>query len=419
MNTKLILGIAVTHLITKKKQTIVAMLGVVFGISMFIVMISFMSGVNQFMEDAAMDGSPHVRIYKPIQMTDRKIVGHDHPNPSAAWFVVHHQLPDNDLPKIKHALQLWRQLEEMPEVEGVAPQVTSQAFFNNGSIKISGSIWGIDVAKQTALFDLKERMVEGEVNDLVTSNNSFILGKGLAGKLNAKVGDKVSITTPEGVNVLLRVVGIFSYGIGAQDETKSFASLKTVQKLMQKDPSYITDLNIKLKDFKQARPFASKISKEMSLYAEDWETANSSLLAGEKIRNSMTGIISITLLIVAGFGIYNIMHMNIMNKMKDIAILKAIGFGSKGIVGIFLLQSAIIGLLGGIVGVLIGYACCLLLDSVPFPAGEFLRVDTLPVNFDPKHYAAGLIFGVCTTLLAGYFPSKKASKVDPVQIIRG
>src|SRR5215204_3810830 len=99
MNSTLIFSIAFTHLITKKKQTIVAMLGVVFGISMFIVMISFMSGVNQFMEDAAMDGSPHVRIYKPIQVTDRKIIGYDNPKAADGWFVVHHQLPDNDLPR--------------------------------------------------------------------------------------------------------------------------------------------------------------------------------------------------------------------------------------------------------------------------------------------------------------------------------
>lgn len=417
MKLKLVLGIAITHLVTKKKQTIVAMLGVVFGISMFIVMIGFMTGVNQFMEDAAMDGSPHIRIYNPLLVNEEKIVGYE--KPSDEWVVVQHQLPENELPRVKNAVQLLDEIEALPEVEGVAPQLATQAFFNNGPIKISGSISGIDVEKQKALFEMEEKMTEGDLDELLTTNNSLILGRGLAKKLNAKVGNKVSITTPEGIHLMLRVVGIFSYGIGAQDEAKSYASLRTVQKILQKDPSYITDLNIKMKNYLDARPFAEKLSAQLHVFAEDWETANSSLLAGDKIRNAMTGIISLTLLLVAGFGIYNIMNMNIMNKMKDIAILKATGFQSGDIVGIFLLQSVIIGTIGGLLGVLIGYGCCRLLDVVPFPAGEFLRVDTLPVNFDPKYYVAGVFFGLITTLFAGYFPSKKAAKIDPVQIIRG
>jgi lipoprotein-releasing system permease protein len=93
--------------------------------------------------------------------------------------------------------------------------------------------------------------------------------------------------------------------------------------VLQRDPSYITDLHIKLKDYTEAKATGKKIASTFNVYTEDWETANASLLAGDKIRNAMTGVISFTLLLVAGFGIYNIMNMNIMNKMKDIAILKA------------------------------------------------------------------------------------------------
>jgi lipoprotein-releasing system permease protein len=105
--------------------------------------------------------------------------------------------------------------------------------------------------------------------------------------------------------------------------------------------------------------------------------------------------------------------------MKDIAILKATGFGGKDIVGIFLSQSVIIGTIGGLLGVAVGYACCLALDVTPFPEGDFFRMKTMPVNFNPKYFILGLWFGIVTTLFAGYFPAKKASNTDPVQIIRG
>jgi lipoprotein-releasing system permease protein len=113
------------------------------------------------------------------------------------------------------------------------------------------------------------------------------------------------------------------------------------------------------------------------------------------------------------------MNMNIINKMKDIAILKATGFQGKDITGIFLLQSLMIGVSGGMLGLLIGFFVSYLLSLTPFPAASFFRIETFPVNFKPLHYVAGLFFGFLTTLFAGYFPSKRAAKIDPVQIIRG
>ena len=418
MNWKLAINIALTHLFTKRKQTLVAMMGVMFGISMFITMISFMTGVNQWMEDVAMDGTPHVRIFNPMQVKEERIIDAVYAG-SHNWQVVAHQKPGNDLPKIRNAALLAKELEALPEVQGVAPQLATQAFFNNGPIKISGSISGIDVRKQQALFNLQSKVEDGSLDDLLTASNSILLGRGLARKLNAVVGNRVSITTPEGATILLKVVGTFSYGISTFDDTKAFATISTVQKILQKDPSYVTDLHIKLKDYRQSKAFAQKLQPRFSVYAEDWEAANASLLAGDVIRNMMTGIISFTLLLVAGFGIYNIMNMNIMNKMKDIAILKATGFEGGDIVGIFLLQSVIIGIIGGLLGLLLGYGCCCLLRVTPFPAGEFWRMNTLPVNFDGRFYAAGMLFGFVTTLLAGYFPSKRAAKIDPVKIIRG
>lgn len=419
MNWKLIFQIAITHLLTKPKQTVVAMMGVMFGISMFIIMISFMTGVNNFMEDMAMDGSPHVRIYNPLEVKEAKIIDQATWTGKESWNVVYHQRPKNDLPKVKDALFMAGEIEKLPEVEGVAPQVATQVFFNNGPIEIAGTMSGVDIEKQATLFNLESKMDEGSLYNLLTSSNAIVIGKGLAEKVNVKIGDRVSVTTPQGNNLVLKVVGIFSYGIASFDDTKSYASIATVQKILMRDPSYITDLHIKLADHRDARPFAKGLESALKVHAEDWETANSSLLAGDKIRNTMTGVISFTLLLVAGFGIYNIMNMNIINKMKDIAILKATGFQGKDIIGIFLLQSVIIGIMGGLLGLLLGYGGSYLLSITPFPEAKFMRLKTLPVNFDSAFYIMGLCFGFLTTLFAGYFPARKASRMDPVRIIRG
>src|SRR5262249_3308003 len=147
MNWKLAFSIANVHLLTKKKQTIIAMLGVMFGISMFIIMISFMTGVNKFLDDLAMDNTPHVHIYKPVEIGQRKIIA-DAPGATANWFVVAHQRPKNTLPKIKNGLKLMDDIATMPEELGVAPQASSQVFYNNGPVQIPGTIFGIDVKEQ-------------------------------------------------------------------------------------------------------------------------------------------------------------------------------------------------------------------------------------------------------------------------------
>ncbi len=420
MNWKLAFSIASTHLLTKKRQSIIAMLGVTFGISMFIIMISFMTGVNDFLEDMAMDNTPHIRIYKPIELKDKKIIADGKVQDDKNWYVLEHQRPKRELTKIKNGLIVAQQIADMPEVTGVAPQVGTQVFFNNGPTQIPGTLSGIDIDMQKKLFQLDEKMDEGALEDLLKGSDVIVVGKGLAKKMNVKVGDRVSVTTPEGNNVNVRIAGIFSFGIAAWDESKSYATLATVQKIMGVDPSYVTELHLKIKDKTQAKAFKDKLQQRYpDIYMEDWEAANASILAGTVIRNVMTIVVCVTLLIVAGFGIYNIMNMNIINKMKDIAILKATGFQGNDITGIFLLQSLMIGIGGGVIGLLIGWVVSYLLSRTPFPAGEVVRMSTFPVNFKLFHYMAGLFFGFLTTLFAGYFPSKRAAKVDPVQIIRG
>jgi lipoprotein-releasing system permease protein len=377
-----------------------------------------MTGVNQFIEDVAMDGSPHVRVFNPLQVKEEQVID-QLPAYANAWQVVHHQRAKEELPRIKDALQLMAQLEKRQGVEGVAPQVSTQVFFNNGPLQISGIMNGIDVKKQKELFNLESKMHLGDLEELQRSHDAIILGFGLAKKLNARLGDRISITTPLGNHLLLRVAGIFSYGLGQLDETKSFAAIGTVQKVLQKSPSYITDLHIKLADHTAAKSVASQLQKQYNIHTEDWETANASIMASEKIRNVMTGVVSFTLLLVAGFGIYNIMNMNIVNKLKDISILKATGFQGKDIIAIFLLQSIMIGVMGGLGGILVGYGFCSLLDITPFPEGDFFRMKDMPVNFDPRFYAFGMLFGFITTLIAGFFPALKASRIDPVAIIRG
>ena len=413
---KLAIEIAKTHLLSKPKQTLVAMLGVTFGIGMFIGMVGLMTGLNNFTEELTMTSSPDIHIYNDITQDRPTILSEVNPN---GLNLVLHQKPKKETSKLRNALQIAEAIRKDPRVIGVAPTLSSQVFYNYGPVELNGVISGVDIIEEDKLFDLRSKMKSGRIEDLKASTDGIIMGTGLARKLNVKTGDRVVITTPQGYTMTLKIVGTFQMGIGTVDNIRSYANISTVQVILQQDQSYITDINIKLRDLHEAKNIAPQFQAIAGYKAEDWQTANSTFLTGVMIRNILTYSVSITLLIVAGFGIYNILNMTIYNKMKDIAILKAMGFSGRDVKRIFMIQSLVIGLVGSLAGLVIGYLLSYAISKAPFDGGDFISLDHFPVSFDPKYYIIGVIFGVATTAVAGYMPSRKASRLDPIEILRG
>jgi lipoprotein-releasing system permease protein len=413
---KLAFEIAKTHLLSRPRQTIVAMLGVTFGIGMFIAMVSLMTGLNDFTEELTMTSSPDIHLYNDVAERRPSIVETYHEN---ALTYVHHQKPKKETARIRHAFQITEALRRDERVIGVAPMLASQVFYNFGPVQLNGTISGVDTIEEDKLFNLRAKMKAGTIEDLSASHDGIIMGSGLAKKLNTAIGERVVITTPQGYTMTLKIVGIFQMGIGTVDNVRSYANISMVQTILQQDQSYITDINIKLKDLNEAKAIAPEYSKMSGYKAEDWETANATFLTGSMIRNILTYSVSITLLVVAGFGIYNILNMTIYSKIKDIAILKAMGFSASDVKYVFLIQALVIGLVGSMLGLCIGYGLSYLISKAPFNGGDVVSLDHLPVNFDPVYYLIGIVFGVSTTAFAGYMPSRKAGKVDPIEILRG
>src|SRR5690606_33630510 len=309
---RLVVEIAKTHLVSKPKQTLIAMLGVTFGIGMFIALVSLMTGLNDFTEELTMASSADIRIYNDITENRASIADAVNAN---GINIVHHQKPKKETAKVRNALQITEIIRRDPRVLGAAPTLSSQVFYNYGPVELPGNMAGVDILEEDKLFDLRSKMKAGQIEDLLANNDGIIIGTGIARKMNVKVGDRIVITTPQGHTMPLKIVGLFQMGIGTIDNVRSYANISTVQTILQQDHSYITDINIKLVDLLQAKTVASEYQAMFGYKAEDWETANSTFLTGIVIRNIITYSVSFTLLIVAGFGIYNILNMTIMNKM--------------------------------------------------------------------------------------------------------
>jgi lipoprotein-releasing system permease protein len=304
-------------------------------------------------------------------------------------------------------------------VTGIAPKITAQVFFNDGAIDITGVINGIDAKAESSLFYFADYVTEGDPLDIQNVSNSIILGKGLAAKLLANRGDVVQVTTAKQERFSLKVVGFFQSGLQELDKVQSFASIGTAQKIVGKPNNYVTDIQLKITDIAMAPVIAKEYARLFQVDAEDIQTANSQFETGSFVRSLISYSVGIVLLVVAGFGIYNILNMMIYEKMDSIAILKATGFSGKDVNHIFMVIALSIGFFGGMLGLFFGFLLSLLIDQVPFNTASLPTIKTYPINYNPVFYIIGSSFSLVTTYLAGWSPARKASRIDPVIIIRG
>ena len=417
MNFKLILNIAFHLLRARLKQTIVAAVGVTFGIAMFISLVSFMNGLNDLLDGLMLNRTPHVRLYNEIKPSENQPVMLSDKYKNDINFISSIKPKDRGK-SIYNSKAIIRYLKQDNRIIDVAPKITTPVFFNSGTIEISGIISGIDVSAEEKLFTLSDYIIEGKIADL-EQNNSIIVGKGLADKMLLVKGDIIKITTAKGNLASLKIVGISQIGIAEIDDISSYTSLATAQKLLGEATNYITDIQIKLYDIASAPAVAKEFHEKFDLDAIDYQTANSQFETGSSVRSIISYAVGIVLLIVAGFGIYNILNMMIFEKMDSIAILKATGFSGNDVKWIFISLSLIIGITGGLFGLLFGFIFTNIIDNIPFNTASLPTVTTYPINYNPLFYIIGISFALITTLIAGLFPAIKASKVDPVDIIRG
>ncbi|SRX75180.1 ABC transporter permease [Aequorivita antarctica] len=418
MKVKHITEIAIALMLARWKQTLVAAIGVTFSIAFFISLLGFMEGLNELLDGMVLNRTPHVRLYNDILPSKLQ------PIDLSKEYKNHHNFissvkPTNTRKEIYNAQQIINQLNKDERVIGVAPKITAQVFYNLGNIDLNGIINGVDTEKEAKLFSFSDYVIDGDYKELKIIPNSIILGKGAADIMMAKIGDIITVTSTEGEQFSLKVIGFFQSGIADIDKVQSYASLSTTQKILGENSNYISDIQIKLKDIDQAPALAREYGNFFKIDAEDIQTANAQFETGSSVRSIISYAVGITLLIVSGFGIYNILNMLIYEKMDTIAILKATGFAGADVKKIFITISMSIGIAGALAGLLFGFLLSLIIDAIPFHTSSLPTVTTYPINYGIQYYSIAAIFALATTYLAGWLPARKASKVDPVLIIRG
>lgn len=400
--------IAKTYIISNKKLTAVAVLGVLLGMSIYIFMNCLMVGFDKSSSASIFKSTPHIRVYKD-DVISRPL---DSTAPLTPVIINPKVVPvSNTISNPKSVIQTLQTLES---VRIVTPQVTANVFYNNGKTQLSGLAIGVEPEEANAMFSIRSFMVEGDFDLLKTNPNGIVVGSGIASKMNLALQDNLNLTSSKGVNRTYKVLGIFKTNNSTVDKTKTYLNLAAAQQLVKESSSYITDINVAIENPEDAAQVASKIEQVSGYRAEGWKQANETFMAANKMRKIIITFVSLTILIVAGFGIYNILNMTVSQKINDIAILKAMGFKGKDVIRIFVTQAITIGLLGVIGGILLAILLITLLKQV-YVGGD---IGYFPIDYEVKKFVQGIVIGLVITFFAGYIPAKKAANVDPVSIFR-
>ncbi len=407
----LIFSIAWTHVTARLRQTLVGILGVATGIGFSVMMAALMEGSQNDFVKQLVDALPHISI------TDEKRSAPEQPAQAVyKAAAISGVSTETERRGISNPYAILATLDGW--LPGAATlSVQTKALIRSGGRDLAVGIVGIEPRREKQVSQLETQMREGTLDALYKASNAIILGDGLATKLGVGLGSSVALVSSQGQSVLARVVGIAHAGIKQLDDSQAYTLIKTAQILAGRT-ALINEIRVKVHDVMQSEDIAGRIERQTGYKSVSWQEAHQDLLSAFQIRNAIMFMVVGAILLVASFGTYNIISTITHEKTRDIAILKSLGLRERTVRNIFVIEAGLIGVLGLLVGWIFGFLLCQAVGSIEFKSG-FSDLTHLPILYAPKHYLIAGLVGLTSSLVAGYFPARKAAAAQPVAIIRG
>lgn len=405
--------LAIRHLLARKKQTIITLSGVMLGVTAFVTFSGIMTGFQDFIIDQLVNNDSHVRITAREETLEEHSLDQSFFTKEEQIFWLTPPSGKKESARIIYPLGWFQRLKADPRVIGYSPQLVSNALFTRGGNSVSGRITGVDPNLQIHITNIENYMKKGKFVDIGRSGQRVIVGDELMKKLGARIGDSIFISSGKGPTMPFKIVGTFHLGIMGLDNAMGFAPLVDVQTL-NNTPSQISDIAIRLTDVEYARDFADSYALYSQEKVQSWDQSNANILSVFSIQNFIKSFVTISIMIVAAFGIYNILNILVNQKRKDIGILRSVGYESSDIVHLFLIQGLILGVSGGVLGLMIGKLMSLYIETLRIGG----MTDRMIVNHSPKVYLSGLIMAITSSAISSVLPALSAGKLKPIDIVR-
>lgn len=404
--------LAIKHLTKRKKQTIFTILGVFMGSIAFVVISGFFGGFKLFMTNSLVAGDAHIKITQNDEKLDPTYIKETLKPKGVLAKWVREPNPRIDLQEIKNVSGWINRLENDSQVKAVGKQYSTTGVAKNAGVSLSVSVIGVQPEKQVLITNIGEKIVQGNIVDIGRGNDRVAIGVSLSEELSVGMGDTLRITASDGQIYGLKIVAVFDMGNANANKTNVYTSVSSAQRIGNENGK-INQISVRIDDYQSAAALATQWKSRSRDKVESWDQANSNTLSIFVLQDFMRYLIIAIILLVAAFGIYNILNMVVSQKRKDIAILRSMGFDENDILKLFLFQGVFLGIVGSILGVFFGYLVCLYLQTLSFgPSGK------LTIAFGASIYLTALGLGVFVSALASYLPSRAASKLTPIDIIR-
>jgi len=411
-----ILFVSLKLLLQRRRQSLVSTLGVAIGVTAFVVMSSLMLGFQKHFIKQVIDLDAHISIKPQFNYDEKRILSKVFRG--NVIFEILGAKPKEVRDRIKGYRAIMKRYEGKEGIRGIAPHLRGNAIVRFGPKDVPVNLFGIDPQLEGRATSIERYLERGNLRKLYVKRNGIILGKLVARDLGIKnVGKKVIVIAPNGVSQIFEVIDFFNSGITTIDKSRAYIHLRAMQKLLGR-PNEVNELVVRVEDVDEAVRIARKIEEDTGYDAQSWQEAYSNFLQLFKIQKTITYLVVGAILLVSAFGIFNILMMTVLEKQRDIAILKAMGYSSRDITLIFMIQGLLIGVVGIILGSVSAYLTQEYLSSVEINLEGLLRAKGFILDRSFLYYVGGALFALSFSFVASVYPARRAARLNPVEIFR-
>ena len=400
------LRVALRFLREGRTQTYLILAGVGVGVGVIVFLSALIGGLQESLVERTLGTQAHVAVRAPEDVV--RPIAKEGPGLAVSSRV---EKPAQRLRSIVGAPQTLELLRGLPRVRAAAPVVSGAAFALRGLANRSVVLRGVEPSTYRDIIDLAPKVTEGEFR---VDGTNAVIGVELASDLGVAVGDKVRIETPVGRADVFLVAGVFDVGNKDLNERWVFVSLRAAQTLLDLAGG-ISSIELKVDEIFAAEEVAAGIASRTGLQADSWMKLNRQLLVGLRSQSASSWMIQFFVVVAVALGIASVLVVSVVQKSREIGILKAMGTRTSQVERIFLVQGAVLGLAGSAVGIAVGTGLSLLFASLATnPDGS----PTFPVNLSLGLYVGAAAVATLTGLLAAVAPARRAARLDPADVIR-
>jgi len=392
--------IAISFLREGRAQSIMITVGVAVGVAVIVFVTALMQGLQSNIIQRTLGTQAHIRLLSPDDVN--QIIA-----PAAGTLQL---LQEDKRPQRLRSINNWQQitatLDQLPLLTAVSPVVSGPAFAQRGDALESVALVGIDVERYQKIIPLKEYLISGQLR---VGADEVLIGSQLAEDLGVQVGSKLRLDTGQQNSAVVNIAGIFELGVRELDARYVYLDLKQAQSLLSL-PGGVTVIDLTVADIFEAENVAAQVGRLTSLQAESWIKTNAQLMNAISAQSLSTSMIIVFVAISVAFGIASVLSVSVVQRTREIGILRATGATRQQILRIFLFQGAMFGLLGSVLGSVASYALVWVFNA--FGPGLFY----IPVSINLIMLA--LLLAILTGVLAAAIPARRAAALDPVEAIR-